>query len=52
MALTGPVGAVISGAIGLGLGEGLKKPIAASSRWWKKKLGGDWTFFFAERLPR
>jgi len=52
LALTGPVGAVISGAIGLGLGEGLKKPIAASSRWWKKKLGGDWTFFFAERLPR
>jgi len=51
LTLGGPTGAVISGAIGLGIGEGLKKPVAASARWWKRRIGGDWTFFFAERLP-
>ena len=50
-ALGGPAGAVISGGIGLGIGEGLKKPVAASARWWKRRIGGDWTFFFAERFP-
>ena len=49
--LGGPTGAVISGAMGIGIGEGLKKPVAASARWWKRRIGGDWTFFFAERLP-
>jgi len=51
LTLGGPTGAVISGAIGLGIGEGLKKPVAASARWWKRRIGGDSTFFFAERLP-
>ncbi len=50
LALGGPAGAVISGGIGLGISEGLKKPVAASARWWKRRIGGDWTFFFAERL--
>ena len=52
LALSGSTGAIVGGTIGLGLGEGLKKPVAAGARWWKKKIGGDWTFFFAERLPR
>jgi hypothetical protein len=51
LALGGPAGAVIGSGIGLGIGEGLKKPVAASARWWKRRIGGDWTFFFAERLP-
>lgn len=51
LALGGPAGAVISGGVGLGIGEGLKKPVASGARWWKRRIGGDWTFFFAERLP-
>lgn len=52
LAISGPAGAIIGGGVGLGIREGLKKPIAASARWLKRKIGGDWTFFFAERLPR
>jgi hypothetical protein len=52
LAINGPAGAIIGGGIGLGIGEGLKHPIAASTRLLKKKIGGDWTFFFAERIPR
>jgi len=51
LAISGPAGAIIGSGVGLGIGEGLKKPIAASARLLKKKIGGDWTFFFAERLP-
>jgi len=51
LALGGPAGAVISGGVGFSIGEGFKKPVASAARWWKRKIGGDWTFFFAERLP-
>jgi len=50
LAVAGPVGAVVSGVVGLGLGEGLKTPVTASARWLKRKIGGDWTLFFAEQI--
>jgi hypothetical protein len=51
LTINGPIGAAIGGAVGFTIGEGVKKPIAASARWVKRKMGGDWTLFFAERLP-
>ena len=50
LAMGGLPGAIVSGAVGLGLGEGLKPPLGAASRWWKRKLGGDWTFFFIKQF--
>ena len=50
LAVAGPIGAVVSGAVGFGMGEGLKKPVTASARWLKRKIGGDWTLFFAEQI--
>ncbi len=52
LAMGGLPGALVSSAVGLGLGEGLKPPLGAASRWWKRKLGGDWTFFFIKQFEQ
>lgn len=50
LAMSGPVGATVSGAAGLILSAALKRPVGATTRVIKRQIGADWALFFADKF--